>query len=199
METCNQIYSKLSTFFNTFDFITRTPIVFSLKKMGNFTFKLFIKIMRSWNINQTFSRHFKWVHSKNITEACRSCFGWFLWIRLKSRFADRLVFWWMTIPTKILWVYKNFWNICHFCLYKKPDRLYREAWVPRHRFYVINTKLVRGAATESSPSDNYLTNFLKWTDWKWAKRAPVVWLSPGSERATDKSNSPWEEGCWGGW
>lgn len=81
-ETCNQIYSKLSTFFNTFDSITRTPIVFSLKKMGNSTLKLFIKIMRSWNINQTFSRHFKCVHSKNITEACRSCFGWFLWIRL---------------------------------------------------------------------------------------------------------------------
>lgn len=34
-------------FFNTFDFITRTPIVFSLKKMGNSTLKLFIKIMRS--------------------------------------------------------------------------------------------------------------------------------------------------------
>lgn len=43
----------------------------------------------------------------------------------------------------------------------KNDRLYREAWVPRLGFYVINTELVRRAATESSPSDNYLANFLK--------------------------------------
>lgn len=199
METCYQIYSKLSTFFNTFDFITRTPIVFSLKKMGNSTLKLFIKIMRSWNINQTFSRHFKCVHSKNITEACRSCFGWFLWIRLNLVL---LIVWFFSewrFQQKYCEYIKFFETSVISVFIKNTDRLYREAWVPRRRFYAINTELVRGAATESSPSDNYLKNFLKWTDWKWAKRAPVVWLSPGSERATDKSNSPWEEGCWGGW
>lgn len=105
----------------------------------------------------------------------------------------------MMILIKILWVYKNFWNICYFCFYKKFDWFYREVWVFRYRFYVINIKFVRGVVIELLFFDNYFINFLKWMDWKWVKCVFVVWLLLGFECVMDKFNSFWEEGCWGGW